>query len=418
MLKAALDRVLDVIWRWTLRPRGEILRILGVSALQHSNLCVTINPASLWKGEPLRTKLRCLITNRWIPSEVEIGRIVKQLFLDQVFGGKNDFGEELLEQMSLLCRKRHDLCELTADDLIKARALNIQTMATNRRLASIRSNPPLNLQLALRSPALCLFIAPMSLKVPVVSIRYFVWIQAGFCFRATRQSKHPHADAIIACLYDVLCVQQKTATVLMELVELAARATETKGEALLTDVEIDAVIRAESAISYLKASIEKMVVLLGITHSIEHLDDKKRHKQRLDALKQGLPQSLQNTPYGQFILEFIGSDQLEELDRYRTGVLHKRGITELQPHSYAGVSASGLPLQGLFDFLHDQHAKNSAILLAVLAALADELVRRAPLDRDELEIAYEMHVRGVQASSQDPTRLASLATVLHYPCGG
>jgi hypothetical protein len=301
---------------------------------------------------------------------------------------------------------------------MKARALDIQTLATNRRLASVRSNPPLGLQLALRSPSLCFFIAPMSLKVPVVSIRFFIWIQVGFCFNATRKSKHPHADAIIACLYDLLCVQQKTAIVLMELVELATRAAETKREALLTDAEIDAVIRTESAISCLKASIEKTAVLLGITHSIEHLDDKKRHKQRLDALKQGLPRYVQNRPYGQFILEFIGSDQLEELDRYRTGVLHKRGITELQPHSYAGVSANGLPLRGVFEFLHDQHAKNSAILLAALAALADELVRLAPLDREELEIAYEMHTRSVQALTQDPAQLAALATVMQYPGGG
>ena len=99
------------------------------------------------------------------------------------------------------------------------------------------------------------------------------------------------------------------------------------------------------------------------------------------ALDAALPEIARNTPYAKLLMSLVSSDALEELNNYRSGLLHKKGISELQPHSYVGVPGDANPFLKLFATLNEQHAQNSAIFLAVLALLTDDLAQRLPPDR-------------------------------------
>ena len=149
---------------------------------------------------------------------------------------------------------------------------------------------------------------------------------------------------------------------------------------------MDAIINADIMFSYLKASIEKTISLIGYTFNIKNLEDKKTHKQKIKNLKEGIPSRVKSLPYYHFIDEFISTGHLEEINKYRTGLLHKKGISELQPHNYFGNPDSPKHLLKLFELLHEQHAKNSAIIIASIALLTDELVELDPPDlkRDDI----------------------------------
>jgi hypothetical protein len=60
----------------------------------------------------------------------------------------------------------------------------------------------------------------------------------------------------------------------------------------------------------------------------------------------------------------------------------------LQPHNYFGTNNQTLPLLNIFEALHEQHAKNTAILICSLALLTDDLVDRKPpkMTNDEVPL--------------------------------
>lgn len=54
--------------------------------------------------------------------------------------------------------------------------------------------------------------------------------------------------------------------------------------------------------------------------------------------------------------------------------MHKRGISDLQPHNYVDKDPLSIPLMKVFSVIHEQHAKNTAALIGALAVLTDKLV--------------------------------------------
>ncbi|MGD0821594.1 MAG: hypothetical protein ABSA71_12735 [Desulfomonilia bacterium] len=219
----------------------------------------------------------------------------------------------------------------------------------------------------------------MVVKVPIVSMQYFLEIDAAFAFNSVRQANHPNSDGIIPYLYDTLFLQEKTALLLLEYLTLVFKVREEKRESLIVKAEMYGIMHADLMVTYLKASIEKILALVATVFQIEGLDAKKTHKAKLEALNRSLPLRMKETYYGHFLLEMVKSEYLIELNNYRNGLLHKKGITDLQPHSYVGHVVDSLPHLKVFQLLHDQHAKNTAGLLAALAMLTDDLVDRAPV---------------------------------------
>jgi hypothetical protein len=315
---------------------------------------------------------------RWQPSDAIIQESARQIFLDDVFGTDADYGPDLLRLMIYHHSKEWDLRALKEQDIARANALEAFTGLTRMRLAGVRSLPALNLQFAERAPQLAFLAVPMSVKIPVISFQYFLDVHVAFAFNSIRRASHLYADDLIAYLYELLFLQQKIAISLNEFVRLAAFSGEKKDKALLINAEVTAIIWADSVFSYLKASIEKTIAFAGLTFGAKDLDSKKTHKAKMDALVKVLPQTLRNTSYGSFFSEYVKSEYLEELNNYRSGLLHKKGIADLQPHNYVSVNAQKLPLLNIFSVMHEQHAKNTGLLVSALALLTDKLVESDP----------------------------------------
>lgn len=158
-------------------------------------------------------------------------------------------------------------------------------------------------------------------------------------------------------------------------------------------------ITAESLISYLKATVEKIIILIGYTFKDSSIESKKTHKSKITALKKIIPESTKKNLYYQFIEELISTENLELLNKYRTGILHKRGIANLLPHKFYANNNSKETFTPLFKDLHEQHCKNSIILISALALLTDELVKvnkpdfsMADLPMDSLAKANEKYL--------------------------
>jgi hypothetical protein len=239
----------------------------------------------------------------------------------------------------------------------------------------------------------------MVVKIPVVSLQHFMEVNVLYSFNAIRAAKHPHADDLIAYLYELLFLQQKIAISLHEFLRLTDYALRQKKEALFINAEINAILGADLVFTYLKASIEKMIVLLGLTHEIVNLDAKKTHRSKMEALLKALPKKVTEQYYWNFVHEFIRSENLDELNNFRSGLLHKKGIADLQPHNYFNKQAEQIPLWQIFTILHEQHAKNTAVLLGILAILTDKLVELDPPHTPMAEIFEIMSKDGENFTS-------------------
>lgn len=379
MLRESLARFLDRIWEATLKSSDGFLVHLGDSDPQKGALCAVVHPGPLWRNQSIRQKLVALLRHSWSPAPEDMRVAAEKTFLQDVFGEDEDFGPDLLKIMTWHGYRTWNLSSSNADDTRKAEALAAHAIAARMHFTQILSSvPPLNLRLTQRCPQLCPLAYAMAVKVPMITMRYFIEIHAAYTFNEIRAAGLPQADEIISYLYDVLFLQQKTAVAILEYLKLAERTKNEKQTATLTHTELHGIMYADLLVSYLKSSVEKTLALVAATHSIPSLDSKKTHKAKLDALDRLLPLPAKTTFYGDFLLEMVQSENFTALNNYRSGLLHKRGISDLQPHSYVGVPAASLPSGRVFELLHEHHSRNSAALLAALAMLTDELVRRAP----------------------------------------
>lgn len=351
---------------------------------------VRIESRALWAAESRANKARALLRGRWQPGEPLIQADAWVSYRRLYFGGDEDGGDHLAILNDWHFAREWDLDALTEKDRERADALATFTVLTHLRYKHVASSR-LNLRLAERVPYMADLVYPMVAKTPVFSLRYFLDLHAHYAFNAVRRAQHPHADDVIALLYDLLFLQQKTAIALLEYTRLMSHAELHKGAAQITNAEVEAIMAADGLFAYLKASVEKTIALVGATHGIRNLDAKKEHKKRVAALREGLPKGVENLPYGAFLFEMVGTEHLEDLNDYRTGLLHKKGIADLQPHAYVARDAMESPFRKVFGVLHEQHSKNTALLLVALALLTDKLVQldRPPFGPEDIPSALK-----------------------------
>lgn len=359
----------------------ELVVTMG-SKTQKGSLFMPVKTEYIWDEEPILKKAKSILKLKWNPTELIIQKIAKELYMVDVFGNENDYSEELFKLIGWHNSRDWNLNDLTKSDIEKADALESMTILT--RLRYEKTSDILHLNLKEKVPFMCLLARPMIVKIPVVSLQYFLTIHSNFAFNSIRKAKHPQSDSLIDYLYEILYLQQKTAISLHEFLRLVDYSEKHKNEALFITAEINAIMSADLVFSYLKATIEKIIVLVGLTHGITNLDSKPKHKAKISALKESLPEKLFEIYYVQFMFEFFSSENLDELNNYRSGLLHKRGIADLQPHNYIDKKANTVPLKKIFSVLHEQHSKNSAALLGALAMLTDKLV-----ELDFPEIKFE-----------------------------
>jgi hypothetical protein len=360
---------------------------------------VRVRTWTIWNAQPFHLKLLALLKLRWRPPLSQLQDVAQSILMDEVFGTPKDLGPWLFDLTHWHQSQSWSLDSLNPQDSIRADALDALTVLTQIRLSNVKSEPTQNLELAERTPLLMALPYPMAVKIPVISFQHFLQINSRFAFNSIRSANHPNAEDLVAYLYELLFIQQKIATALNDFLRLAAYAGVQKEASSLLNAEVDAIMGADLVFSYLKASLEKIVALTGLIYGITNLDSQKTHSKKLNILTNRISTSAKETPYGVFLLEFLTPKNLEELNQYRTGLLHKKGIADLQPHNYVGVKPGELPFAKIFNVLHEQHAKNTSMLLCALALLTDELVSRDPpsLDLQASLRRFEEPLQGIAA---------------------
>src|SRR5690606_11764303 len=98
---------------------------------------------------------------------------------------------------------------LSDPDNDRARALDTLGALTRLYLMRFQDHPGLCLRLARDYPGPAHLVYPLVVKIPVVSLRYYVDVVASDAFAAIRAADHPQGDDIIAYLYELLFLQQK-----------------------------------------------------------------------------------------------------------------------------------------------------------------------------------------------------------------
>jgi hypothetical protein len=348
---------------------------------------VNIPIQQLWDRDSLMNKLIALLKFKYNPNEQLIQNIADEIFRDEFFGEKDDLANPLFDLMVWHQNRDWKLKDIQKSDNKKADALEAMTNLSRKRYWDYTS-PNLNLRLVHRQPIITTMVFPIVVKTPIRSLQYFVDVHSRFAFDSIRKSGHHFAEDIVSYLYEVLILNQKTANKLHNIVRLIDEARNRKGEAILLKSEIDAISEIDLIVTYLKAFIEKITSLTGYTFKIPKLEDKKEHKKRINALESQIPEIVKKQPYYEFFIEYIGSSQLEKLNNYRTGILHKKGISSIQPQEFYQSNESYKSLTEIFNYLFKQHCKNSTILIASLALLTDELVKIDKPDFDLSELPF------------------------------
>jgi len=373
-----LHDALDRLWLARYRPEDVVQVVFGRTP-PRGGVTACVPAGTMWSHEPLHHKYRSILSDSWRPSKSALRTAGVNCILEDLVGEEADFGPDLVRTILWHHDQDWPFDALTDADSRKADALERFSVLARIEFRDFgHSWPPLNLSLAKRCFALQGLVYPMAVKIPLISVRYYVdWIPSC-AFQAVRAAGHPRADGIVSYLYELLFLQQKTGVCLLDFLRLGKENREHKGDASLTQYELRQILCADLLITYLKASLEKTIMLLGEVFEVKGLEGRKTHKSRLKALYDGTPKRAWSTLYADLLSEMIDSRSFEALGRLRSGLLHKRGVSRLQPHSFSSVEPrEGTDLE-VFAELHEQHSKNSAALIAALAMLTDDLVRRDP----------------------------------------
>jgi len=376
----------NFIIKYLFRQEPELGIFLG-SIKQKGSTIAYINSANIWEKEPFKKKIKSIFTLNWMPSENLIQIASKETLDQAIYGNKRDYNDGLLKINSWHNSQQWVLDKLTENDKKKSESLDAITILIRTSHRRMTSNF-LHLRIAEKAEFMCILLHPMVIKIPVTSIIHYIDIHSSFAFNEIRKANFANADDLISYIYELQFIQQKIALSLHELVYLIDYAEKNKSNALLIKAELSSISEVETIFAYLKASIEKTIVIIGLTFEIKNLETKKTHKSKLDVLIKGIPQRVKELFYYDFVFNYISSDSLDSLNNYRTGILHKKGISDLQPHSYVGQNAEENPLRKIFSVLMEQHSINSAVLIGTYAMLTDELVRLEPPTISPYELPY------------------------------
>ena len=361
-----------LIIKYWFRKDIEFGVLLG-SVRQKGSPVAFISLEEIWVQEKFNKKLKSFVSFKWEPSEHLLARISREVFYEQVFGLPSDYNSGLFKINRWHNSRKWETSSLTDKDTEKADSLVVLAVALRNKHNNITSDF-LHLHLFDKVPIICTLLHPMVVKVPVTSIQFYIEIHNAFSFNEIRYAEIENSDEIVSYIYELQNLQIKIALSLHELIYQIDYNEKNKGNSLLIQAEISAIIEAESIINYLKATIEKIIVILGLIFNLKNLETKKTHKSKLDALDKVIPEEVKELFYYELIKDLIKSESIEELNNFRTGLLHKKGISNLQPHSFIGKEAKDVPLKQIFSFLMEQHSKNSAVLISTYALLTDKLV--------------------------------------------
>jgi hypothetical protein len=370
--------ITKLLLKYYFRLEDEQLVMLG-TVIQKGSLTAVLYTEQLWKQVSFSERLLSVLKLNWNPSAKLLEHEAKKVFLESTFGTENDYGHKLYNLMVWHGSRKWNQDFLTEHDIKRVDALNgLYILLQNRHRKATSSY--LQLNMADRHPDMCVLVHPLVAKLPVKSLQYCLLLDASFAFNAIREAQHPQADDLIAYLYDILNVQVRTAMSFHKMILSINESLVKEEHTVLLGSEYEAVNEAGHIITDLKATIEKTVAFIGVIYGKTNLDSLQKHKQRIAALAQLIPEKTKELWYNDFIFDAISSSSIESLNSLRTGLVHKKGVGNLQPHSYLSRNVKDSPILSIFDQLLELHARNTAVLLGALALLTDELMERMPVD--------------------------------------
>lgn len=346
---------------------------------QRGGLVITLSKKEILKQLTFIQKILFLLGLRHVRNiedmEGRISNLVTRIAHDEIFGYEPDFGRSLFTINMEISKKNWSVEKyLTPKDLEKADAIVASNIIIRNRFIGLMSEPPLNLALYNAHPEVCLTIPPMTPYVLVQSMRYFVDVNPHYTFCAIRKSNHKNKDELIAYLYELLNRQSMNASSLLEYLDLCHTIQKKKGDSALIKEEQDAAEKANSLFTDLKAFIEKVMAFVGVVYGDTSVDSAGKHKTREKKVSSHIRESFKKNPYYELFIKYIKPESFKELDNYRTGTLHKKGSSDMQPHSFVGKKFDDTPLKKLLTLLVKHHQRNSLALVSALAIMTDELV--------------------------------------------
>ena len=363
------------------KPDNSYLFPLGI--VQRGGLVIKLSKREILKELTFMQKILFLLGLRRFKSiddiELRIGKLGDRIAQDEIFGYDSDFGKTLLALNTEVGKKSWNTEKhLTPKDLEKANAIGNLNIIIRNKFIGLVSEPPLSMSLFDAYPEVCLTIAPMTPYVLVQSIRYFVDINLYYTFSAIRKSNHQYKDDLIAYLYELLDLQAKNALSLLELLELCHTIQQKKGNSILIKEEHDAMEKANLLIIRLKSFIEKVMAFWGVVYGDTSVDSAGKHKTREKKVNKHIRESYKKHPYYQLLIAYIKPENFAELDNYRTGILHKKGSSQMQPHSFVGKKFDDTPFRKLLALIMEHRQRSSIALVSALAVMTDELVKKEP----------------------------------------
>lgn len=387
LLKTLTKHLNNLILTLAMRSNGKEL-IVPIGYPQKGTISIVVNYSELFKKRNLFKKIVSIVFGLKLKQE-QIEKIALSYAKDECFGGPADFGNYLLALNKNIQNYKWDLNTLTEMDLVKAEALESLSVMTRNYFVDITAEPSLSFSLADSDFELCLTIIPMSSCILIRSIRYYIEINAFYSFSSIRKSSHPRKEELIAFIYELMSLQQKTAIELCEFQESCAISStkrDLNNNIQFLYEEMNAIRQGDLITSYLKATIEKTISLVGEIHEISGIENLKKHSSRVKCLQEKLSEKYKNTQYGKILMNYIQSENLSTLNNLRTGVLHKKGSSLLQPHSYfVQKKTSELPLGDLLQLFKYHHGMNSIILIGTLAMITDNIIDRKSNSGEDLQ---------------------------------
>jgi hypothetical protein len=333
---------------------------------------IYISSFKIWKSESNKIKLKSILRLNWKPSnDLVMVEAISKLFA-KYYGEPNDFSFPIYEvDFWHQKRKERNYPFLTENDKEELLGLESVSILLEIRLNTRENSNVFSLNLFNRHPEICILTLPLVLKLPVRSIKNCIIIDHAYAFNQIRKSELKFNNEIISSLSDLLLTQQKIAFELRELQQLINKPSNNEKLSLLYS-DLDAVRCFDLLVVYLKATIEKAMYLLGYIFDISNLEGKKEQKKRLKSLKDEIPQLFKDQFYLEFVFEQLSSEKLEPLNKYRTGLVHKKGISKTKPNNLMNDEYKET-LNSLFNFCLERHADNTAMLICIFAVLTDKL---------------------------------------------
>ena len=214
----------------------------------------------------------------------------------------------------------------------------------------------------------------------VRSMRYFIDINPHYSFSCIRKSNYKHKDLLITLLYEILLEQSRTAFDLLEYQKLCSFIRGQKKQDTLLLEEVNAAEKVKNIVIRLKSFIEKMVILIAAAYDDITIDStRKKHKSRVAIVNKLMAEKDKSLPCYGYLLKYIESESFKKLDNLRTGILHKKGISRLQPHNFFSEGEfNNTPFPEFLDLVRFHHRRNSVALLCSLAVLVDRLIVDVP----------------------------------------